>query len=99
MAEEVKGSVDLNQTQTQVEGGTTEKTYTEAEVQALLQSEADRRVSSALKKQQKEFETKMAEAEKLKAMDETQRRDYEYSQRVQQREAKEKEFSLAQNKL
>lgn len=99
MAEEVKGSVDLNQTHTQDEGGTTEKTYTEAEVQALLQSEADRRVSSALKKQQKEFETKMAEAEKLKAMDETQRRDYEYSQRLQQLEAKEREFALAQNKL
>ena len=99
MAEEVKGSVELNQTQTQGEGGTTEKTYTEAEVQALLQSEADRRVSSALKKQQKEFETKMAEAEKLKAMDETQRRDYEYNQRLQQLEAKEKEFALAQNKL
>ena len=56
------------------------KTYTEEEVQALLQKEADRRVSSALKKQQKEFETKMAEAEKLKSMDESQRRDYEYNQ-------------------
>lgn len=97
MAEEVKGSVENGATQ---EGATnTEKTYTESEVQALLQSEADRRVSSALKKQQKEFENKMAEAEKLKNMDETQRRDYEYNQRLQELEAKEKEFALAQNKL
>ena len=99
MAEEVKGSVDLNQTQTQGEGGTTEKTYTEAEVQALLQSEADRRVSSALKKQQKEFETKMAEAEKLKAMDENQRKEYEYTQKLQELEQREREFTVAQNKL
>lgn len=97
MAEEVKGSVENGATQ---EGATnTEKTYTESEVQALLQSEADRRVSSALKKQQKEFENKMAEAEKLRNMDETQRRDYEYNQRLQELEAKEKEFALAQNKL
>lgn len=97
MAEEVKGSVENEATQ---EGAiNTEKTYTESEVQALLQSEADRRVSSALKKQQKEFENKMAEAEKLRNMDETQRRDYEYNQRLQELEAKEKEFALAQNKL
>lgn len=92
MAEE-KGSVNSTVT------GEAQKTYTEAEVQALLQSEADRRVSSALKKQKKEFESKMAEAEKLKAMDENQRRDYDYEQRMKALEAKEREFSLAQNKL
>ena len=59
----VKGSVD---TSTVMETGeaSVEKTYTESEVQALLQREGDRRVSSALKKQQKEFENKQAEAEK-----------------------------------
>lgn len=97
MAEEVKGSVEQGATQEGAQG--TEKTYTESEVQAMLQAEADRRVTSALKKQQKEFENKMAEAEKLKNMDETQRRDYEYNQRLEQLEAREKEFALAQNKL
>lgn len=75
------------------------KTYTEAEVQEMLQREADRRVSSALKKQQQQFETKLAEAEKLRGMDEAQRRDYEYNQKVAELEAREKEFNLTQNKL
>lgn len=96
MAEEVKGSVEVSTP----EGETgIEKTYTEAEVQALLQQETDRRVSSALKKQKKEFETKQAEAEKLRDMDESQRKEYEYNQRLLQLEQKEKEFALAQNKL
>lgn len=97
MADEVKGSVETST----VETGevSTVKTYTEEEVQALLQKEADRRVSSALKKQQKEFETKMAEAEKLKSMDESQRRDYEYNQKLQELEQRERDFTIAQNKL
>lgn len=97
MADEVKGSVETST----VEAGevSTVKTYTEEEVQALLQKEADRRVSSALKKQQKEFETKMAEAEKLKSMDESQRRDYEYNQKLQELEQRERDFTIAQNKL
>lgn len=98
MAEEVKGSVQETATQ-ELGAVDTEKTYTESEVQALLQSEADRRVSQALKKQQKEFENKMAEAEKLKSMDESQRKDYEYNQRLQELEQREKEFTIAQNKL
>ena len=102
MSEEtkVKGSVDTSTTDTDKAGeGSVEKTYTESEVQALLQSESDRRVSSALKKQQKEFETKMAEAEKLKAMDENQRKEYEYTQKLQELEQREREFTVAQNKL
>jgi hypothetical protein len=61
MSEEtnVKGSVDSSTVGLDQAGGeSTEKTYTESEVQALLQREGDRRVSSALKKQQKEFENK-----------------------------------------
>ena len=61
---------------------TTEKTYTEQELQDFLQRETDRRVTAALKKQQASFETKMAEAEKLRNMDEAQRKDYEYNQKV-----------------
>ena len=102
MSEEtkVKGSVDTSTTDIDKAGeGSVEKTYTESEVQALLQSESDRRVSSALKKQQKEFETKMAEAEKLKAMDENQRKEYEYTQKLQELEQREREFTVAQNKL
>lgn len=75
------------------------KTYTEEEVQKLLQQEGDRRVTSALKKQQIKFETQMAEADKLRNMDEKQRQQYEYEQKVKDLEAREREFNLAQNKL
>ena len=98
MADEMnKGSVDTSTVDDTGEG--TAKTYTEEEVQALLQKEADRRVSSALKKQQKEFENRMAEAEKLKSMDESQRKEYEYEQKLRELETREKEFAIAQNKL
>lgn len=98
MAEELnKGSVDVSTAA--AAGESTGKTYTEEEVQDLLQKEADRRVSSALKKQQKEFESKMVEAEKLKSMDESQRKEYEYEQKLQELETREKEFAIAQNKL
>lgn len=102
MSEEtnVKGSVDTSTAGLDQTGGdSTEKTYTESEVQALLQREGDRRVSSALKKQQKEFENKQAEADKLRAMDENQRKDYEYNQKLQELEQREREFTIAQNKL
>ena len=96
----VKGSVDNSTVGLDQAGGdSTEKTYTESEVQALLQREGDRRVSSALKKQQKEFENKQAEADKLRAMDENQRKDYEYNQKLQELEQREREFTVAQNKL
>lgn len=74
-------------------------TYTKDEVARMLQEETDRRVSAALKKQQAKFETKMAEAEKLRGMDETQRKEYEYEQKVAELEQREREFNLAQNKL
>lgn len=96
--ENVKGSVE---TSTGIETGEVlvEKTYTESEVQELLQREGDRRVSRALYKQQKEFERQTAEADKLRDMDESQRKEYEYTQRLQELEDKEREFAIAQNKL
>ena len=96
----VKGSAETStDVGLETAGEAVEKTYTESEVQALLQREGDRRVSNALKKQQKEFETKQVEAEKLRAMDENQRKEYEYSQKLQELEQREREFTIAQNKL
>lgn len=96
----VKGSVNETSTVgTETGEATVEKTYTESEVQALLQRESDRRVSSALNKQKKEFEKQVAESEKLKSMDEKQRQEYEYAQKLQELETREKEFNIAQNKL
>lgn len=89
--------------QTTATGQTTEvnetKTYTESEVAEMLQRETDRRVTAALKKQQAQFKTELAEAEKLRGMDEAQRKDYEYNQKVAELEQREREFNLAQNKL
>ena len=101
MAEIVNDKGSVVETSTGIETGevAVEKTYTESEVQALLQREGDRRVSSALKKQQKEFEKKTAEADKLRDMDESQRKEYECTQRLQELENKEREFAIAQNKL
>ena len=101
MAEIVNDKGSIVETSTGIETGevAVEKTYTESEVQALLQREGDRRVSSALKKQQKEFERQTAEADKLRDMDESQRKEYEYTQRLQELENKEREFAIAQNKL
>lgn len=98
MADEINKGLDTSTT-VETAGDTTPKTYTEAEVQEMLQRETDRRVSSALKKQQQSFENKMAEADKLRGMDEAQRKDYEYEKKVQELEQREKEFNLAQNKL
>lgn len=99
MAEELnKGSVVENQPVEET-GGDAPKTYTEEEVQALLQQEGDRRVSSAQKKWQKDLENKMAEAEKLRNMDESQRKEYEYEQKLHELEDREREFAITQNKL
>lgn len=75
------------------------KTYTQDEVDKLLQQETDRRVTSALQKQQRKFEAEKAEAEKLRDMDEAQKKEYEFNKRVAELERKEKEFALMENKV
>ena len=74
------------------------KTYTQEEVDALLQQETDRRVSSALAKQQKKNEEKLKEAQKLAQMNEQQKYEYELSLREQAIAEKEKALALAENK-
>lgn len=74
-------------------------TYTENQVMEMIQKEADKRVSQALAKQQYKFEQKLAEADKLKQMDESQRKDYEFNKRLQEFEEKERQFTITQNKL
>lgn len=99
MADNMNTTTGAAETVTDSVNNDSVKTYTEQEVQELLQKEADRRVTSALKKQQAQFETKIAEAEKLRGMDEAQRKDYEYNKKVAELEQREREFNLAQNKL
>lgn len=71
------------------EGQATEKTYTQAEVDALLQSESDRRVTEALKTQKKKFE----EAKKLEQMNDQEKYEYNLKKKEQELLAKEKELA------
>lgn len=76
----------------------TPKTYTEEEVQALLQREGDRRVTEALKKAEKKSEQRVREAQKLAQMNEQEQYEYQLKQREEAIAAKERELALMENK-
>lgn len=78
--------------------GTDEKLFTQAEVDKMLQSEVDRRITSALKKQAKSNEAKIKEAQKLAQMNESEKFQYELEQREKAIAEKEKALALAENK-
>ena len=84
--------VDTPETQTE------EKTYTQSELDALLQAETDRRVSAALKKQERKNQEKLKEAQKLAQMNEQEKFQYELEQREAAIAEKERELALAENK-
>jgi hypothetical protein len=77
---------------------TESRTYTQEEVEKLLQSEADKRVTAALKKAERKQEAAVKEAARLAKMDEEQRYQYELEQREKAIAAKERELALAENK-
>lgn len=77
----------------------TAKTYTEAEVMEVVQRTADKRVTEALKKQERKWNQKLTEAEKLRSMDEDQRKAYEFEIKMKEFEAEKLEFTRAQNLL
>ncbi|MGL4754249.1 MAG: DUF4355 domain-containing protein [Aeromonadaceae bacterium] len=90
--------------QTHVEGSETgsensEKTYTQAELEQLLQKEADRRVSMALAKKEKETQAKIAEAQRLSKMSEADRFQAELDARESALAEKERQLILSQNKV
>ena len=76
----------------------TVKTYTQEEVEALLQSEADRRVTAALKKAEMKNQAKIKEAEKLAQMNEQEKYAYQLEQREAAIAEKERELALLENK-
>ena len=55
-------------------------TYSKEEVDALIQQEADRRVTQALKKQSEKQAEKLREAEKLARMSAEEKANYEIEQ-------------------
>lgn len=82
-----------------VEAGSAEITYSQADFDKKLQIESDRRVEMALKKERQKFQSQMAEAEKLRTMNEEQKATYEYEQRMKALQEKEAEFALRENKI
>lgn len=72
----------------------TEKTFTESEVQRMI----DQRVTAAMQKAERKTQAKVREAEKLAQMNETQKYEYQLQQREEAIAAKERELALMENK-
>ena len=71
-----------------------QKTYTQEEVLALLQSESDKRVAQALKTQQKKFEKQLS----LSKLDGTEREKAEKDNRIAELEEQLAQFTIERNK-
>lgn len=85
-------------TETTTTTETENKTYTQAEVEVMLQKEADKRVTDALKKQERKTADKIKEASKLAQMNEAEKFQYELDQREKAIAEKEKTIALMENK-
>ena len=70
------------------------KTYTQEEVMALLQSEADKRVNQALKKQQKKYEKELS----LSKLDDDARAKAEKDNRIAELEEQLAQFHIERNR-
>lgn len=70
------------------------KTYTQDEVMALLQSETDKRVTAALKKQQKTYEKQLS----LSKLDGDERAKAEKDNRIAELEEQLAQFQIERNK-
>lgn len=89
MAEEtVNTSVETQEEQQEV------KTYTQEEVMALLQSETDKRVTAALKTQQKKYEKQLS----LSKLDDEAREKAEKDNKIQELEEQLAQFQIERNK-
>lgn len=84
--------------ESQVEEGTNtsteEKTFTQEEVIRLLQSETDKRVTDALKKQQKKYEKQLS----LSKLDDNEREKAEKDNRIAELEEMLASFQIDKNK-
>jgi hypothetical protein len=82
--------------ETNVETTTTEevKTYTQEEVMALLQSETDKRVNQALKKQQKKYEKEIS----LSKLDDNERAKAEKDNRIAELEEQLAQYHIERNR-
>lgn len=88
---------EMNNTTVETTEGTTEetaKTYTQEEVLELLQKETDKRVSQALKTQQKKYEKQLS----LTKLDGNEREKAEKDNRIAELEEQLAQFTIERNK-
>ena len=88
------GAGDNNNNNNGAGEGTETKTYTQEEVLALLQKESDKRVTEALKKQQKKYEKQIS----LSKLDGDEREKAEKDNKIAELEEKLLEFQTERNK-
>lgn len=81
-------------TTTEDNENTETKTYTQEEVMALLQSETDKRVTAALKTQQKKYEKQLS----LSKLDGDEREKAEKDNRIAELEEQLSQFQIEKNK-
>lgn len=75
-----------------------QKTFTQDEVLKLIQSESDKRVSEALKTQQKKFEKELNKQKSLVGLDEQSRLKAEQDQKIADLEEELNKYKLANTK-
>lgn len=83
-----------NQTEDTTTGAEGTKTYTQEEVLALLQSETDKRVTQALKTQQKKYEKQLS----LSKLDGDERAKAEKDNRIAELEEQLAQFTIERNR-
>jgi len=96
--ENMNTNVNAN-VETGTETGTeTTKTYTQEEVNQMLQAEADKRVTEALKKAEQKKIKAVEEAKKLGQMNEQQKYEYQLQQKEKELNDRLTQISLMENK-
>lgn len=95
MAENLNENIDVGtENQGQENENNETKTYTAEEVMALLQSESDKRVTAALKKQQQKYEKQLS----LSKLDGDERAKAEKDNRIAELEEQLAAFQIERNK-
>lgn len=80
------------------EGNQEPKAYSQEEVLQLIQSEADKRVTEALKKQQKKYEKELTKQKSLVGLDEEARSKAEQEQKIAELQEQLGQYQLAATK-
>lgn len=94
MAEDINNNNNENGAENNQQQENTPKTYTEEEVLALIQSEADKRVNQALKTQQKKYEKQLS----LSKLDGDEREKAEKDNKIAELEEKLAQFQVEKNR-